>query len=253
MSEENGSVRSGPWDLEELRRTVEAYFGEDRANHCWKSLQSIVERQSFAGYHFREYLRLIAVRFPAGRTHEEELITMFTNDDQALRNLRVEQEAAAHVVACMQSIHAVNDTLAHVIFWALAPIWPRLEQLGEHGVDLSRLGGVLSDGPLTVEMNAMIKTLIEHPDMVYLSDVVNHGKHRRIVGPKIMIDADSDGLAKPVLEIEPFQHVTRAATRTYDVRSVDSFLNTAYGLQSQTVVSIGKSIGPLILAKRLGQ
>ena len=61
-----------PWDLAQLRDLVEARWGLERGAKCWRSLQSLHERQQFAGYHFREYKRLIDVRFPPGRILDEE-------------------------------------------------------------------------------------------------------------------------------------------------------------------------------------
>lgn len=127
MRDLQGAATAGPWNLKQLRDLVATRGDADRAKRCWSSLQSIDDRQKFAGYHYREFVRLMKARFPSGRTHVEELTTMLTMGDQAWTNLVTEHEASAHVVACMQNMHAVNDTLAQVIYQTAADrLWALL-------------------------------------------------------------------------------------------------------------------------------
>lgn len=237
-----------PWNIEQLGELVANRGDADRTQRCWDSLQSIVSRQKFAIYHYREFKRLVAVRFPAGRTHEQELMALFTMSDQTWANLANEREAAAHVVACLQSLHAVSDTLAQVIYLALGPLVPDLEGLGDARADMHRVFKALASSSICTNLHGLLGRLVEHPDFVYLSDVVNHVKHRRILGPNTMVDVDEDGLAVPLIELRAFDHPVPRQVRRYAARNVDDFLTSEYDRQSQCVVEAGMAINQILLA-----
>lgn len=227
-----------PWSIQELRDLVGLHFDPTRAMRCWSSLQSIDQRQHFAGYHFREYKRLIQSRFPAGRTITQELDAILRFTDEAWTNHLTEREASAHVAACLQNMHCVSDTLAQVIYLALGPRLPRLDALGERNASVGGVSRVLDEMPRCDAIAGKLRELCAHPEFVYLTDIVNHGKHRRIVGLEITVNSDEGPLVSPRLELAEFAH----DGKKYAARDVEGFLNDEYARQSHLVVDIGLEI-----------
>lgn len=228
-----------PWNVEQLRDLVAVRYGADRAELCWRSLQSIHDRQQFAGYHFREFKRLITSRFPPDRTLVQELDLLYRLQDDAWTNHVLEFEASAHVAACLHSIQCVSDTLGLVIYTALGPQIPELEKLGERYSYLSKVRSALQRTRRYPKLSASLEKLCDAEDFVYLNDVVNHSKHRRLISLQPIVKPSQTGdLIELELTLPPFEH----DGKLYQSRDVNAFLNGEYGRQSHLVVEVGEQL-----------
>jgi hypothetical protein len=230
------------WNLELLWQAVERRDGAATGLLCRKSLQSIWDRQRMAGYHFDQYKQLIAERFPVGRTSIDEMRQLIRGGDDAWEAHEREFEASANVIACLQNLHCMADTLAQVIYLALMPVVPGLQALQDHRASIATVRAALSKSGAYPKVEDAIDRLCTHPDFVYLNDLVNHGKHRRIVGLEITIDGQSE-LAVPQLELGAFEH----GTRSYPKREIEPFLNGEFVRQSHLLVEIGQAINDVVV------
>ena len=108
------------WDLKEARSLLRQRFGQEQFNLATNSLGSTVDRLEYARIHYHEAKDIIDTRL--GTLQEQQLFLVMlgggTDDEQnEYENSLV--QLGAHVVACVQSLHAIADTFAHAIYFSL--------------------------------------------------------------------------------------------------------------------------------------
>lgn len=135
-------------------------------------------------------------------------------------------------------MHCIGDTLAQVIFKACGPSIPKLGQLGEWQATLEKISTALAHTPGFELLNRQVDLLCDCADFIYLNDVVNHSKHRRIIGLDTTVSATTDELAQPLVEIGAFVHVAKKGTTQYAARDPRTFLIAEYDRQSELIVAI---------------
>ncbi|MFN7520176.1 MAG: hypothetical protein ACK5Q0_06400, partial [Lysobacteraceae bacterium] len=139
--------------------------------------------------------------------------------------------ARAEIIACVQSMHAVADTLAHVIYFALAMDRNGATKLNERDVSARSLTKKLPLG----KIREMVETLKESDGFVYLESLVNHCKHRSLVPIPYHYDLSGEPSARQGFWFAEFTHdgVSHVA------REVDGYLKAEYERQSRLVIAIG--------------
>ncbi len=206
-----------PWDLEQAVRLVRALYGEVQAELTKRSLDSLADRQFYAEYHYCEHKRLLREKLDSklGELNVAQiLLPMHQAGIDAIVTL--EKKVAAQVSACLQSLHAVGDTLAYATAMAAGLNLPPLS-LAERGISLKSVADRL---PGKFELVAAeLNALRTNSEYVYLSALVNHGKHRSVIEPRIYVDA------------------TGAEARPYDLR-IRAFTYDGIEYESREVQSI---------------
>jgi len=109
-----------PWNLEETREHVERRYGDIQLQVVRKCLESVVDRQRYAGYHFHEHKRLLAEHIDAKLASKSiyEITLPFNSQQQSDLDFCLTR-VRANIVACIQSTHSLADILAHVVYFAL--------------------------------------------------------------------------------------------------------------------------------------
>jgi len=106
-----------PWNHNDTYGLVRNAFGQKQERLVRSSTQSVLDRQAFARYHFREVLRLSNT---FERQHLKSCSMIHTYDGgpkrEAFENYII--KIGAHATAAVQSIHAIPDILAHAIYFA---------------------------------------------------------------------------------------------------------------------------------------
>ncbi|DAB28771.1 MAG: hypothetical protein A2513_00480 [Sulfurimonas sp. RIFOXYD12_FULL_33_39] len=82
----------------------------------------------------------------------------------------------ANIVAFMQNLHSMHDTLGHLIYYIMD------FKLNEREINLYNVLNKIDKNQHETLKN-LLTTLREHSDFKYLNDYVNYSKHRHIVVP----------------------------------------------------------------------
>ena len=110
------------WDLQEARSLSRQRFGQEQFNLATHSVGSTVDRREYARFHYHEAKDIIDTRLGTLQQEQRLFLVMLgggTDDEQnEYEDSRV--QLGAHVVACVQSLHAIADTFAHAIYFSLA-------------------------------------------------------------------------------------------------------------------------------------
>jgi hypothetical protein len=228
------------WNLKQLRHDVGLLYGEDQVQLLSPCLNSIVDRKFYARFHFQEGMRLLQDFLQSGEHDESSLMRLMLSigeepsDEFHMRR----RKAEAHVVACMESLHSLSDILGHAIYFSTGQNLDGKTRLNPRKVSIQAIRPTLQALPNAAELGALTNKLTEHPDYKYLADIVNHSKHRSVVGTAFTVSFIEHAEQRYGLELRAFEY----EGRVYSKRWTEPVLEKEYGRQSTLVIKIGVAL-----------
>jgi hypothetical protein len=197
----------------------------------------------FVRFHFCEYRKAID-DFVAERAESvDETFEMMLPGMPIYPEFRERcDHATAHVVALMHSLHALSDTIAHVVYFSLAFDQRAGTRVEPHRVEWKHVRSHVRWTKLGKELDALVK----HPDYYFLSDAVNYGKHRSVIATPFTLQFRK---ANPVAEVRGLQfEAFEYKGREHAERWVSSTLKAETQRQVECIVRIGQELN-LALAR----
>lgn len=223
------------WDLEDLRMNVLKIHGKSALFKISPCLDSIVERQEFAHYHFNEAKNLLNSYMDSSYPDMELFRLIFSADDHNKEEFKDKRfQARAHVVGCIQSIHSVSDILSHVVYYAL-----NLSQAkNERDINVFNVIRWLgTDIKFEIIKKGLIE-LTDHQDYKYLVALTNHSKHRSIVSLIFNFNLRKPNQGMKELVFPQFSY----GRKNFHKKSVFEFLEAEFYRQSRAIIEIGNEI-----------
>lgn len=210
------------WDLKELKNKVINKYDNEQYNLLDPCLTSIDKRQRFARYHFSEIKKLLNI----------DAVDFLK--DKWIYRLHVE----AHIFAIVQCMHGITDTLAHVIYYALA----LNKSLENSKIEFNKLNIIKVKERLMLnykykDLVELITQLICNDNYKFINAYVNHSKHSYLIGSSLLI-GDSKKVNLDQFVSSKFVH----KSTSYDERSILEFLESEYYRQAMLIVAIGIEI-----------
>jgi hypothetical protein len=229
------------WEIAETRRLIELRHGRPQlllSQHC---LRSVTERLRHARYHFQEARSLLKSRIDDRLGAESIYELTWPTDGERWSELdeclmRVE----ANAIACAQSIHSIADTLAHVVYFALA-LNLGSKPLREQDVSFVSVRAVLASVPTRIGVLRSLNVLASEASFAAVEAIVNHSKHRGIVEPRMSIEPPSSG-APYAFEFGAFTY----RNVPYAEREIEKVLAPAYEAASKAVVDTGVELNAVL-------
>jgi hypothetical protein len=227
------------WKFQETKQHVRRRHDETQVELVRKPLNSIVERLSYARCHFQEYERQLAAnidaKLDAASIYEISLALLQPQSERAPSLLC----AAANIVACLQSMHALGDILAHVVYFAAGM------NLGERAMREEDVTLRSVTQQLVVpcpSLAAMLTDIQQHADFVYLSALVNHCKHRSIIDSVLFVSDAAQGRPPYTLQFDAFTYRGTCYLR----REITPYLEEAYSWLARTIDDCGAELNRAI-------
>ena len=229
------------WDLKQLRESVESLYGRSQRKAISPSIDSIEQRRGFASYHYLEALRVMKEATSAHESDMEIMLLMMDADEEASREFRwASFQAAAHITACVQSMHCIADMLAHTLYYAYGMNLDQEKVLDAHRVGIRSVSQRLPEGAVKDQL----KTLVEHESFLYLSALTNHSKHRSMVKASYTLDLTGEAAASHGLKFSGFEYGIEEFTE----RWVRPTLEAEYNRQATLIISIGQALNASLIA-----
>lgn len=227
------------WNLSQLRDNVAAQHGPAQRDQLAPSLNSLVDRQIYARFHFQEASRILKEVLDERDDRSILIDLVFGADREAHHEFANSRKfAEAHITACLQSLHSLSDILAHTIYYALGLNLDDATKLRPDRIYLRTVRQRIPPG----EMSALIQELVEHADYRYLADIVNHSKHRSVVQTPYTVDVTGTATPPHGLKFAAFTY----DERTYPARWVTSFVESEYHRHSSQITRIGELLNELV-------
>ena len=223
---------AGMWRLQPLLDDVERRFGKPQRELLKPCVRSLASRHAFVRLHLDEADACLRdyVQEQVERLHPVEV--MLNGGPSGLDALGARrQKAAANTVAAMQSLHAISDTVGHVVYFALGLNQDATTVLPPRGINLSSVTQKVGQHVLLDPLQA----ISSGPGYEYLCDAVNAGKHRSIVEmPYELTFSERHGLqGEHGLRFEAFEYQGWKVTRQHPARWARPALVDEYNRQSR--------------------
>jgi hypothetical protein len=217
------------WNLKALRDNVERLHGGDQANLTSKCCQSIVKRLGYMKYHYQEAGRLVNSSLKEASSNDVLMKFILPNSDLESEQFDERRfHAEAHLIALMQSGHAILDTLGHVIYFAM-----KFDDLKPSQVAFHSVHPLLPAGPL----KDLCLKLLDDPELKHLAALVNVSKHRSVVEPSISVSFVEDELPHG-LKFQGFDY----KGSWYPVRWAVPFAIKVFDRLQHHVFGVGRSL-----------
>lgn len=230
--------RSPPWDLLRTATLVETVFGLGQSALVKPCLRSIVDRQHFAKYHYRETSRLLKAF--QRRYLKDGLLWALADEDDRTRLMfeRLMVAAGAHVTACVQAIHAIPDILASSVYFGYGMNLSAYA-LSDRNVNLQRVIGVARKISGCERIVELLFRVSSGPDYEHLSALSNLSKHRTVI--RSILNEDQTGARNELHEfhIAAFEKLTESGVKNYPQVSLSDLLKPEFERLSKLVVEIG--------------
>lgn len=207
---------------QQLKRYLRDLRGDDQVDLFRFSVTSLSDRIDYAEYHIDEAMRLITPFREAGGPRP--------GDDHARFNTAM-THATAHVLACLQSLHACADICAHVVYYGLG------SNLGQKAIKERDIGAHsvlrrIPDSPVSLAL----RSLVEDPEFEYLDAVVNRSKHRAVIYTPYTFEPQNafDESSWHGVKLWRFERLGRS----YPSRRAEEFLKTELDRQRSVLAAV---------------
>jgi len=227
-----------PWDLKKTYSLVKAMFDQNQMRLVRDSTQSILDRQAFARYHYQEAIRL-SKSFERKYLTNGSILEIYTHENEQKRaafELYI-IKAGAHATAAIQSLHALPDILAHVIYFASG------QNLGPNALqdkDISHpsVARLLKRNRKFHSLAPLLESMHAGELWPHLAAVANLSKHRSVIRPAL--SEDWTGNRKNFRELQ-FQSFKRKG-KYYAALSLQALIEPEYTRSTHIILAVGQRL-----------
>lgn len=224
------------WNVEHTRTRVHKLFGDRQLALAKPSLASLVDRQVYASYHYHEY-KTILDRDIDSRLESASILEIalpfHSNNRWNIDNTL--NQAAANAIGCLQNLHCLIDTLSFALFYCLG-LNLVSNALKEHQVSMLKILALLKKEPKHSQIAAVLDLLALDKNIIHLSALVNHSKHRSIISTQMSVDLR--GTIPYEIMFMQFQYDGKQHTE----KEAEHFMQTCYSILSFKIVECGNAL-----------
>lgn len=176
------------WDTQATLDLVQKQFGRKQRDAAYVCVSSVNQRVRYAAFHYATIeAELDAFQTKLGDRHLFEVSHGADNEQEEHDYYAFMDRVGAHAVACVQSIHALEDLLSAMVYRCL-----NLDTLGavldEHQLSLQKTVTRLGQDPKYAKVMSLLQSLQTDNSFAHVDALSNKAKHSAIVRPWISQD-----------------------------------------------------------------
>jgi hypothetical protein len=227
------------WNLTETHTLVRTLFSHEQEQFVRESTRSVNDRKIFASYHFTEAMRLSRAFERKHLSGTKSLPHLHTQGAEGKRLAfeRYIAKAGAHSLAAVQSIHAIPDILAHVVYFATGQNLKR-HSLKEPEIAVGTVAIALRRECSFTSLSKPLASLQSGTGWRHVAAVCNMSKHRSVV--RSSLNEDWTGTRKNFRELYVSSFERHGVA--YPPKSLRDLLEPEYDRISLAVVEIGNEL-----------
>jgi hypothetical protein len=227
-----------PWNLEETYALVKVAYGVSQQKLTRESARSVVDRQMFAQYHYREALRL-SKSFERRHLKSSMLIDLHGPNNEKTRAAFETYiiKAGAHVTAAVQCIHAIPDILAHAVYFASGRS-TETNDLAERKLGLPAVVGSLRSNSVFHTVAPILSSSQSGSHWHHLAALANTSKHRTVIRTALSEDWTGKRENYRELQLSAFSH----GEEHFPSVSVRGLLGSEIQRLSGVVITVGHEL-----------
>lgn len=229
------------WDIEETRRLIRQLFGDDQLELAKPCLRSVVDRQTYARVHFHDAKAKID-SYTQTALQDASLFEVTFGDSETWIEFNIFlREVGAHLTACVQSIHAVPDILAHAIYYSLG-LNQAPSALKARDICAGSVLKLLRREQQFNTITALLDSLVSAKTFAHLAALTNQVKHRSIVFPSLNEDLTGTREKRHMVAFPAFSFDDDKFPQVF----ADEFLAVEYERSSRCVVDTGIELNAVL-------
>lgn len=232
------------WEMEETRQHVRRLFGDDQLELSKPCLRSVVDRQTYARIHYQDAIAKID-SYCQTALQDASLFDVTLSDPELWGEFNnFIREVGAHLTACVQSIHAVPDILAHAIYYCFG-LNLTTGALKPRSISAGNVLKLLKQEPQFNAIASRFDSLVNAKTFGHLAALSNQSKHRSIVFPSMNEDLTGTRKKRHMVVFPAFDYEGTQYQQVF----VGEFLAAEYERSSQCVVQIGIELNAALLRR----
>jgi hypothetical protein len=243
-----GSMSRG-WDNQETRHLVMALYGKQQwFSLAYPSVRSFNDRALFVEYHYHEAKDMLTKYIDEKLAGVDTMLRLHAHEGEYEEFSDMMLRIRAHVTAAVQSLHAMGDTCAHMLLYALAlnrePNAPKPRDITAGSV-LRLMEG--KDG--LDQLACLFRALVSGAGFQRIAALSNMAKHRSIVRPALNEDHTGNRAQRYELPFDDFVYERRRFSPV-DVRE---FVQQQHDRMQHLLVEIGMELNAVLRARSTAQ
>lgn len=219
------------WDFGALLQDVGALYGERQLKLIEPCLQSVAKRQRYAAYHYMETRRLLGPPLEGRDSAAVPAEPMLSTEIDTRGGHAPYAQAEAHYVALLQCMHALADSLAHTLYFALGLNREFDKLLPDRDISILSVRDRLEPG----DIKEAARSMMVDADLKYLAALVDHSKDRSIIETYLAVGTAAAVGEPRGLRLAAFEH----DGERYPARWAEPFVTGAFSRQTVHVFQIG--------------
>lgn len=229
------------WDIEETREHIRRLFGDDQLEVAKPCLRSVVDRQTYARIHFQDAKTKID-SYTQTALQDASLFEVTFCDSEAWVEFNIFlREVGAHLTACIQSIHAVPDILAHAIYYSIG-LNQTPDALKPRDICAGSVLRLLRREQQLNTISTLLESLVNAKTFAHLAALANQAKHRSIVFPSFNEDLTGTREKRHMVVFPAFVYDDSTFPQVF----ADEFLAEEYERSSRCVIDTGIEINAVL-------
>lgn len=175
------------WDMDVTRQLVYDVYGEAQARRAAPSVRSLSDRLAFARWHYSD-VQSILHEFTSETLRERSIIDYVSDGEMATDTFSAFMvRVSAYVTSFVQTLHALEDIAAHMVYFSLAldsvPLPLKAREINGH-----RVQKLIGARPAWKGLHSCLANFDHSNEAKHLDALANLSKHRNIVIPRMTED-----------------------------------------------------------------
>ena len=228
------------WDIDQTRHHVLRLFGDEQLELAKPCLRSVSDRLTYARIHIQDAKAKID-SYTQTVLQDTSLLAVTSEPEGWGEFNFFIREVGAYLTACVQSIHAVPDILAHTIYFCLG-LNRASNTLKNRDICTATVLKLLKREPHFSHITSILDSLVRTATFAHLAALANQAKHRSIVFPTMSEDLTGTREKRHIVEFPAFADEDIQYPQIF----ADDFLAAEYERSSQCVVNTGNELNNVL-------
>lgn len=225
------------WNMGATRDLVRQVHGDNQLKLASPSINSLHGRLEFAQIHYGDAKALLSSKL----TDRDLMEVLFLDEDGGELHPRI----SAYVTAALQSLHAIEDTAAHAVYYSLA-LNKAPKPLSESAVRGESVLELIAKEPAYAGVRDVLADLDHSVEADHLDALVNISKHRNIVRTSINQDYTGQRAERNIVLLEAVQY----KGKSFPEVTVSDFMSAQFARCNLLIVKLGNELNAVLSAAR---
>jgi hypothetical protein len=233
------------WDMAATRNQIKCLYGHQQLEMAVPALRSVIDRRDYAYYHYHEANDLFRA-FSEKRLANEPLMWVIHQSDESFFEFhRHITKIGAHVVACIQSLHAIADIMSHAVYYSLG-MNRSDNSLREANISVTTILDQLSGSAELSIVHRLLTELAWGGSADHLAALSNYSKHRSIIRTAMTEDWTGEEPERHRLTLGGFSY----KGKSFPDARVKDFLTDEHDRIARLIVDTGNAVHAVLQIRR---